>query len=60
MKITVYVSIGLVGCRREATIEVDDDATEEDIEEEAQEAMLQMVQWHWEKSLVSTKTGRRK
>lgn len=47
MKIKIHVSIGLVGCRREATIDVEDDATEDEIDEIAQEAMFEMISWGW-------------
>lgn len=45
MKIRVYVEMGLVGCTKEAEIEVDDDLTEEQIEAEAREAMFEMIDW---------------
>ena len=45
--ITVYVSIGLVGCKRECKIEVDDDATPDEIEEAAQEALWSLIEWGW-------------
>ena len=49
----VYVSVGLVGCRRSETIEVEDDATEEEIEEVARETMFSMIEWGW-KPLTKT------
>lgn len=51
MKIKITVSIGLVGCRREKVIEVDDDMTDEEIDEYAKEVMFEseLVSWHWSK-----------
>lgn len=45
--IRVYVSTSKVGSRCETEIEVDDEATEEDITELAQEAMFGMIEWDW-------------
>jgi len=45
--ITVYVELGLVGCRRESTIEVDDDAMDDEIEEMARDEMFNMIEWGW-------------
>lgn len=50
MKIKVIVSIGLVGRRREIEFDVDDDSTDDELEEIAKEAMFEVVQWHWERS----------
>lgn len=60
MKIAVNVSIGLVGCRRVAVIEVDDDSTEDELETIAEEAMFEMVSWGWERVADSMKTGRKR
>lgn len=46
-RIEVHVSVGLVGCRRKATIEVEDDCTDEEIEELAREALFEMIEWGW-------------
>jgi hypothetical protein len=46
-KIIVSVSTGFVGCRKEEEIEVDDDATDEQIDEEARDVMLSMIEWNW-------------
>lgn len=57
MQIKVYVSIGLVGCKREAILDVDDDelnamATAGDRREYLQEIAEQwkddQVEWDWE------------
>lgn len=45
MKIRVWVEMGLVGCFKEAEIEVDDNLTEGEIEAEAREAMFEMIDW---------------
>ena len=45
--IEVTVSIGLVGCKRSSTIEVEDDMTDDEIEEEAREAMFNLIEWGW-------------
>lgn len=47
-KIRVTISIGLVGCKRTETFDVEDDATEEEIEEMAKEAALESLNWNWE------------
>lgn len=51
MKIKITVSMGLVGCRRERTIEIDDGLTEEQIDEQVKEEVLgsEMVTWSWSK-----------
>lgn len=47
--VEVYVSLGLVGCNRTATIEVEDDETDDAIEEMAREEMFNLINWGWEK-----------
>jgi len=47
MKIKVHVTTGLVGADRECEIEVDDDATDDQIEEQAREAMFELIEWAW-------------
>ena len=55
MKIQVSVGVGLVGCNRKETIEIDDyeleDLTESErgnyIEEYAKEHMFSMIEWNW-------------
>lgn len=47
-KIKIKVSIGLVGCQRTTEIEVEDDATEEEIEKAAFEAVCEMIEWSYE------------
>lgn len=46
-QITVYLDIGLVGCKREKTIEIEDDTPDDEIEEIAQETMFNMMEWGW-------------
>jgi hypothetical protein len=49
MKIKVRVSTHLVRSETYRIIEVPDDATEEDIEEEARDSMFEQIEWNWEK-----------
>lgn len=48
--INVYVSMGLSGCRIEEDIEVEDDATEEEIESQVSEWALDKVEWWHEEA----------
>lgn len=45
--IKVSVSLGLVGCRKESTIEVEDDCDRDEIEQMAREEMFTMIEWGW-------------
>lgn len=45
--IRVTVSLGLVGCRRSETIEVEDDCSEDEIEEMARDTMYSLIEWGW-------------
>ena len=55
MKIQISVGVGLAGCTRKETIEIDDyeleglAESERDkyIEEYAQECMFNMIEWNW-------------
>ena len=48
-RIKVYLEMGLVGCRHDGTLEIDDAATEEDIEEEVRQwAMEHITFGHYE------------
>ena len=49
MKITVHVRMGLVGCERKSTIDVEDDLSEDDLEEIAREEMFDMIEWWYER-----------
>jgi hypothetical protein len=49
MKIEVYVALNLVGCERRGTIEVDDDATDEEIEEMARDWLWDHIDWGFRK-----------
>lgn len=44
-KLVVYVSLGLVGCKRAVEIEIEDDAGPAEIEEAAREAMFGLIEW---------------
>ena len=46
-KFTVHVSLGLNGCVREREMCVEDDATEEEIEEVANEILHSMIEWSY-------------
>ena len=46
-KIKVFVSLGRVGCHREAEIKIPVDATDEEVEEAAQKQMFEMIDWGW-------------
>lgn len=45
--ITVYVRTNKINSQCEMQIEVEDDATEDEIEEQAQEVMYSMMEWGW-------------
>lgn len=50
MKVEIAVSIGLVGCVRRRVIEVEDDASDNDIWEEVEEiALANMVEIDWKR-----------
>lgn len=42
-----YVSVGLVGCRKEFKFEVEDDTSDDDIEELARDEMFNCIEWGW-------------
>lgn len=46
--IEVYVGVGLVGCKRTETFEIEADATDNEIEEAARDFMFNMIEWGWE------------
>ncbi len=46
-QITVYLNVGLSGCKRTETLEVDDDLSDEEIEEVARDVMFNMMEWGW-------------
>lgn len=50
MKITVTVSIGLVGCKKTSVIEVEDGSDDEAIEESAKDEMFNMIEWGWRRA----------
>jgi hypothetical protein len=45
--IDVHVSIRTAGGERSVEIQVDENATEDDIEVAAREAMFEMIDWGW-------------
>lgn len=54
-KIKAYLDTGFAGCRIEEEFEVEDDATQEQIEEEAREAVFNSIDWGWHEVLDSEK-----
>ncbi len=46
-KIRVTVSTNKVGSGTERVIEVEDDSTQEEMEQTAQETMFEMINWDW-------------
>ena len=48
MKIKVGVSMGLSGCKIEDVIEVEDNATAEEVEEAAREWTFNHIEWWYE------------
>ena len=46
-KIAIHMETGMVGGDREAVIEVEDGATEEDIDAAVREVVFEWVQWGW-------------
>lgn len=57
MKLRVCVSMGLQGCEIEDEIEVSDDATEGEIEDEVSEWAHQHVEWWYERIGVAPETA---
>ena len=47
-KVKWFISLGLVGCIIEDEFEVEDDTTEEEIEELAGEVAFSVIDWGWE------------
>ena len=41
------VEIGLAGCRQAGSVEVEDDATNEDIDAIVREEVFNLVEWGW-------------
>lgn len=52
-KIKAYLDTGFAGCRIEEEFEVEDDATQQQIEEEAREAVFDSIDWGWHEVLDS-------
>ena len=40
-----HVSVGLVGCRVEFEFDIEEDASEQDIEDMARDAMFEHIEW---------------
>ncbi len=45
--IEITVTMGLQGCKRTNTIEIEDGTSDDEIEEIAQEAMFELISWSW-------------
>lgn len=43
-----YVEMGLLGCRKEGEFEVEDDFSDQDIEEAARDEVFNVIGWGWE------------
>ena len=52
-KIKAYLDTGFAGCRIEEEFEVENDAPQEQIEEEAREAVFNSIDWGWHEVLDS-------
>lgn len=52
-KIKAYLDTGFAGCRIEEEFEIENDATQEQIEEEAREAVFNSIDWGWHEVLDS-------
>jgi hypothetical protein len=46
-KIKVYLDTGFAGCKHEDIIEVDDDITDEDVDEIARDTAFNWIEWGW-------------
>jgi hypothetical protein len=46
--ISVYLSIGYSGAEREDTLEIDDDASEDQIEEMVRDWAYDYINWGWQ------------
>lgn len=46
-KIRAYLETGFAGCAIEEEFEVDDNATDSEIEEQAREVIFDCVDWGW-------------
>lgn len=57
-KIKAYLDTRFAGCRIEEEFEVEDDATQEQIEEEAREAVFNSIDWGWHEVLDSEENKR--
>lgn len=50
MKVTGYVSMGLAGCMRKFSVEVDDDCTDDEIDEAVRDEMFAtVISWRWKR-----------
>lgn len=47
-KIKAYLETGFAGCEIEEEFEVEDNATEKEIEEQAREVIFDRISWGWE------------
>lgn len=49
MKIRVYVSTNYVGSECSDELEVDDDCTDDDLDDIARDWMFEQIEWGWDK-----------
>lgn len=45
------ISIGLVGCHKEGEFEVEENVSEDEIEQIAREEAFECIDWNWEEKL---------
>jgi hypothetical protein len=51
--IKVTVKMGLIGCEKSETFKIDDDASDDEIEEQAKATVFEMIQWTWKNQVKS-------
>lgn len=51
MKIDAHVHMGLVGCTRKFSVEVEDDCTDDEIDEVVRDTMFDgIIEWGWKRA----------
>lgn len=46
-KVKWHLSVGLVGCSQEGEFEIEDDCSDEEIEEAVKDEVFQKLEWGW-------------
>lgn len=49
MKVKAFLNVGYPAASREEVFEIDDGATDEEIEEEVKQWVFDHIDWYWEK-----------